>query len=215
MANIKQFRFFDPEEELSSFDHLPGVPRDKLILQMDPFYAECRAYGCISEKNQNGKVAVHCYGHMTIAADRETELAKRFNIMDWERPEEEYDSPVAQRQPLRAIVKALVDEKVPFTAKMISKMKKDLTALRRMFVYVRDIRADNYLGGKLVDFSSAWTAPHILVSTYLRSQASIDSDLQWDLEQFDQMIENYGIQTWHRAAPNPKYLQKLRSYSLA
>jgi hypothetical protein len=179
---------------------------------MDPFYAECRAYGCISANGRNGKVAIHCHGHMTVPADREAELAKKFNVSDWQRPEEEYDSPVTQRQPLRAIVKALVHDKVPFTENMIPQMKKDLTALRRMFVYVRDIRVDNYLGGKLVDFSCAWTAPHILVSTYLRSQESINSDLQWDLEQFDQMIENAGIQTWCRATPNPEYLQKLRSH---
>lgn len=178
---------------------------------MDPFYAECRAYGCISAENRNGKVAVLCHGYTTVEADREAELAKRFNTIDWQRPEDEYHSPVSQRQPFRAIVKALVHEKVPFTEKMIPQMKSDLTALRRMFIYVRDIRADNYLGGKLVDFSSAWTAPHILVSTYLRPQESIDSDLQWDLEQFDQMIKNSGIQTWCRASPNPEYLQKLRS----
>lgn len=158
-------------------------------------------------------MAVRCYGHTTISADREAELAKRFNIIDWQRQEEEYDSPVTQRRPLRAIVKELVDNKVPFTDNMVTQMKNDLKALRRMFVYVRDVRADNYLGGKLVDFSSAWTAPHILVSTYLRSQESIDSDLQWDLEQFDEMIKSSGIQTWCRAAPNPEYLQKLRSYT--
>ena len=207
-----QFYFYDPEEELAPFDHLADVPRDKLIFQMDPFYAECRAYGCISANNRNGKVAVFCYGHTTIAAERETELAEKFNIIDWQRPAEEYDRPAAQRQPFRAIVKALMHDQTPFTAKMIPQMKKDFTLLRRMFVYVRDVRADNYRGGKLVDFSSAWTAPHILVSTYLRSEELINSDLQWDLEQFDKMIKDSGIHTWCRASPNPEYLQKLRSH---
>jgi len=159
---------------------------------------------------RNGKIAVFCHGHISLPATLEGELAKQFQIDDWQRPEEEYEQPVAQRQPFRAIVKELVSDNVPFTAKMVPQMLKDFAALRRMFVYMRDVRADNYLGGKIVDFSCAWTAPHILVSTYLRNWDVIDSDLQWDLEQFDEMIKDAGINTWRRASPNPEYLSKLR-----
>lgn len=129
---------------------------------------------------------------------------------DWQRPDEEYDLPSEQRQPFRAIVKELVNDNVPFTAKMLPQMLNDFFALRRMFVYVRDVRADNYIGGKIVDFSSSWTAPHTLVSTYVRDWDVIESDLQWDLKQFDAMIEDAGIKTWRRASPNPEYLSKLR-----
>lgn len=64
------------------------------------------------------KVAIFCYGHTTIA-ERETELLEKFNIIDWQRPAEEYGHPVAQRQPFRAIVKVLIRDQTPFTAKMI------------------------------------------------------------------------------------------------
>lgn len=37
---------------------------------------------------------------------------------------------------------------------------KDLEDLHRLGILVRDINIPNYLGGKLVDFSRAWTTPH-------------------------------------------------------
>lgn len=177
---------------------------------MDPFYAECRAYGAIINKTQNGKIATCCHGHLSLSATLEAEIAHQFNIDDWQRPEAEYNLPVAERKPFRAIVKELISDGVPFSAKMIPRMLMDLKDLRRIFVYVRDVRSDNYLGGKLVDFSCAWTAPHVLLSTYLRSWRVIESDLKWDLEQFDEMVKSEGIETWRRASPNVEYLAKLR-----
>lgn len=186
------------------------MPRDKLILQIDPFYAECRAYGAIIQSSRNGKLSPFCHGHISLPATIESELETRFGVSDWERPDEEYTLPISQRSPFRAIVKELVLDSVPFTAAMVPQMLRDFKRLRRIFIYVRDVRADNYLGGKLVDFSSAWTAPHILVSSYLRSWNAINSDLTWDLEQFDAMVKDAGIATWSRATPNPKYISMLR-----
>jgi hypothetical protein len=177
---------------------------------MDPFFAECRAYCAIIEHKRNGKHAVFCHGHVSLPATRELELAKRFQMDDWQRPDEEYSLPVAQRQPFRAIVKELVSDTVPFTKKLVVQMLLDLKALRRIFVYIRDVHAENYMGGKIVDFSSAWTAPHILISTYLREWDTIESDLHEDLEQFDEMIKDAGIVTWVRASPNPEYISRLR-----
>ena len=177
---------------------------------MDPFYAECRAYGAIINKKRNGKVAAFCHGHISLPATYESQLAKEFKIDDWQRPDEEYSLPIAKRKPFRAIVKELVTDSTPFTGKMIKQMLKDLMDLRNMYVYVRDVRADNYLGGKLVDFSSSWTAPHVLVSTYVRDEDVIELDLRWDLEQFDDMVKDAGIKTSLRAAPNLEFISKLR-----
>jgi hypothetical protein len=126
---------------------------EKFNLIQVPYQADT-VIGCIPANNHNGKAAVFCYGHTIIAAERETELAEKFNIIAWQRPAEEDDRPVAQRQRLCAIIKALMHDQTPFNAKMIPEMKKDFTALRRMFVYVRDVRADNYRGGKLVDLAA-------------------------------------------------------------
>ncbi len=39
-------------------------------------------------------------------------------------------------------------------------MWNDLEDLHRLGILVRDITTYNYIGGKLIDFSRAWTAPH-------------------------------------------------------
>ncbi len=77
--------------------------------------------------------------------------------------------------------------------------------LRRMEIFVRDIREDNYRGGKLVDFSVAWTAPHIMLSNIL-----YDEEIGWELSSFDRMIKDSNISTWVRATPNKEYIRKLR-----
>ncbi len=63
--------------------------------------------------------------------------------------------------PVRAIVKDLVDGEVKyFEPRHIGDMAEDLETLHRLGVLVRDIKANNYLGGKLIDLSRPWTAPH-------------------------------------------------------
>lgn len=181
------------------------IPKQLIIEQMDPFYAECRAYGRIEEKKLNGKVAVRCYGFTDVPADREEEISQTFNINidDWQRPAEEYKRPSFQRQPFRAIVKDLVRTEVCFTKAMVRKMRTDLRKLREIHIVVRDIRSDNYLDGKLVDFSVSWTVPHLMLSRDIRSERAIDISLVSDTYDFDDMIKDEGISTNIRAVTPP------------
>src|ERR1035438_1962368 len=114
---------------------------------MDPFCAECRAYGRIEEQKCNGKVAVRCYGFTSIPATREKELSIKFNINTWDRPAEEYSMNITQRQPFRAIVKELVRKDSRFTDKVMNSIFFHLKRLRRIGVYPMDIRAPNYKDG--------------------------------------------------------------------
>jgi serine/threonine protein kinase len=61
---------------------------------------------------------------------------------------------------VHAIVKDLVTYPNPFSAGHVSHMCNDLEELHKLGILVRDIKIDNYLGGKLVDFSQAWTTPN-------------------------------------------------------
>lgn len=69
-------------------------------------------------------------------------------------------------QSVRAIVKELValkpDEEGPleFQASHVQQMWEDLDTLHSLGILVRDIHYANYLRGKLVDFSRAWTMYH-------------------------------------------------------
>jgi len=137
-------------------------------------------------------------------------LYTTFDVSGWNRPPEEYDLPVEQRQSFRAIVKDLVQDEAPFREKMIARMRKDLISLRRMAVFVRDVRKDNYRGGKLIDFSVSWTAPHIMLSERISGEEQIEEEIEWELASFDTMIEESGISTWVRATPNKEYMRKLR-----
>lgn len=128
----------------------------------DPFYNECRAYGRLIDADLNGKVAVRCYGYLTIPAEREEELREKFNIEAWNRPDREYLKPASKRQPFRAIVRDLISEGVPFTSQSVKKILRDLKRMRKLGVYPRDVQARNCKGGLLVDFSVAMTEPHYL-----------------------------------------------------
>ena len=57
---------------------------------------------------------VRCYGHMTLPAETEVQLEKSYRV-EWDRPGEDYGKTVSQQQPLRAIVKDLVLDEIPWT----------------------------------------------------------------------------------------------------
>ena len=185
---------------------------EQYIAHFDPFYTECRAYGCINDNKQNGQIAVHCHGFLGISADREEELAAApFDIdtSDWNRPEEEYDWPITARQPFRAIVKKLVRSKKRLSG--IAQMREDLLTLQKIGVYVQDIREDNYVDGKLVDFSRSWTNPHIMLDPNIRSKDLINDEIEGDLLTFDRMLEEAGIRTRLKALAGSNGIGWLRS----
>ncbi len=90
-------------------------------------------------------------------------------------------------------------------------MREDLLALHGMGIYIQDIREDNYISGKLVDFSHSWTDPHMMLDPRIRSQRLIDSDIEGDLLTFDRMLEEAGIRTRLKALPGSNKTGRLRS----
>lgn len=47
-------------------------------------------------------------------------------------------------------------------------MVKDMDDLHKLGILVRDVTVSNYLGGKLIDFSRAWTVPHPVIRAHFR-----------------------------------------------
>lgn len=209
---IPQFKFYDDEED--RFGLIGGeneyVTVDLLRAHIDPFYNECRAYGRLIEANVNGRVAVRCYGYITLPAQREKEIEEKFGVVRWERPEKECAKPVSRRQPLRAIVKELVSEDLPFNAKMASKTFRDLKRMRQLGVYPIDIRGRNYKAGLLVDMSIAMTKPHYLFEIEPRWEVQFLQ--RQDLTSWESMMIEENVETWERAVRNPEYCKKLRSF---
>lgn len=205
-----QFKFYDPPSDPDGLKQF-GLSEETYIGQTDPFYAECRAYGCIVRNQRNGKVAVSCYGFIGVPAEREDDLAAPpFEVDEWNRPEEEYESPTARRQPFRAIVKKLIRRRKRLGR--VREMREDLLALQKMGVYVQDIREDNYINGKLIDFSRSWTEPHALLDPHIRSQRLINAEIEGDLLDFDRMMEEAGILTRLKASSESSQVGRLRAH---
>lgn len=85
------------------------------------------------------------------------------------------------------VVKEYIPSTTPWTASQIPQMHNDLESLHALGILVRDIHLYNYLGGKLVDLSRAWTMYHICLdrSTALATQrARIEEP-----SKFEEMID--------------------------
>lgn len=207
-AMSDQFKFYDDMTDRSflSSAEKKVISVDLLRAHMDPFYSECRAYGRLIDGGVNGKVAVRCYGYLTLPAELEEQLRRDFNVELWNRSD--YDKPASEREPFRAIVKDLIMEEVPWTEKVVKKMLRDLHRVRKLGVYVMDVQARNYRGGLLIDFSIAMTEPHYLF--VIKPSHQVATNKRDDLLSFQEMIEEKGIVTWERAVRNWDYCEKLR-----
>ncbi|KAI1330261.1 kinetochore Sim4 complex subunit FTA2-domain-containing protein [Xylariaceae sp. FL0255] len=226
---LKMFKFYEAAEaryEISA-PLRRKVSDETLALHSDPFFAECRAYGKISQHYEDLKfkftrrprgsrprprdttiklLAVPCYGYITLAAEYEEMLREKFNIIDWKRPIRE-DLRQDTRKPFRALVKQLISSQVPVSNPR--RMLGDLRQLRKLGIFQRDVYARNYKAGLLVDFSVAWTEPHWCLEEMGPYQ--LDKEKRSDLELFDTMIKSEKIGTVVRAIQNRKYCEKLRS----
>ena len=192
----------DRENALISDNHLHA--------HSDPFYYECRVYGRLEEKELNGKVAVRCHGYnIPISADKEAQLEREFGVGDWDRPGDEYDKPVSQRQPFRAIVKDLILKDIPLTAKVADKMLTDLKRIRCVGIYPGDILARNYKAGLLVDFSTARTEPFFLFILLPGIQTRIAENT--DLDMWENLRRENELSTRNRALRDEARWAKLQS----
>ncbi|KAJ9493583.1 hypothetical protein H2202_010931 [Exophiala xenobiotica] len=211
---LKIFRFFDLGEALVTLDPAgrSRVSQEDIEGQTDPFYAECRAYGRIASKPRKRPIAIACHGFISIPAKQEFFFAKRFNITEWNRPEEELSSPPAMRQPFRALVKDLVETEPEITEKLIASILRELKALNSLRIYVMDVRWSNYKGGHLVDFSSAWTEPHFEFRKDVNSEEDIRISRHIDLAAFNKMVkEELDMDVLVRTEQNPDFIARLRS----
>ena len=136
------------------------------------------------------------------------QLKRKFQIEDWDRPGEEYDKPVSQRQPFRAIVKELILKDVPLTGKVADKILRDTKRMRRCGIYPGDVRPRNYKNGLLVDMSAARTEPYYLFN--IRSAKQVEKMKNRDLYMWEAMVEEKKLETLLRAVRNEKYCASLR-----
>ncbi|KAI1503359.1 kinetochore Sim4 complex subunit FTA2-domain-containing protein [Biscogniauxia marginata] len=174
--SIDDIRIFAPMQE-------HRVKDDLVRYQLDPFFAECRAFGRLVERGKDDKLAVKCYGYVFLSKAVERRLEQQFGIHDWNRQIKD------RARPLRAIVKDYIRHKSFQNRKPFIKMRNNIEELNKMGIYNMDIRKENYLGGRLFDFSIAITSPHLSLWTELRTKEQILDDMNSDLKLFDSIVK--------------------------
>lgn len=186
---------------------------ETITYHTDPFYAECRAYGgiqlAIQKKKMTPGVAIKCYGFIFLSdAD---EQALYGEAVDFERDTVDlrYQKDDGGGYRVRAIVKQLGSPSHGVTTKRLGEIIRGIRALNRNKIYNRDIHLSNYLDGKIVDFGSSWTEPHLLLNALSSYHASVQKLA--DLVRFDEMVEEEEIPNPEHFRGMPGHRMKLRS----
>ncbi|RSL48139.1 hypothetical protein CEP53_009642 [Fusarium sp. AF-6] len=150
---------------------------EKLVLCTTSFNNECRVFGRLKEVGRED-LAVGAHGYIQVYLNDRVE--EQFKIALDNHPVLT-DTSGAQlmnhtnpEEPLMAIVKDWVPgEEQPAHGEITNKegewlrptkfpkMLRDLKELHKCGIVVRDIHAQQYINGTLVDFSHAWTIPHV------------------------------------------------------
>jgi hypothetical protein len=152
-----------------SYLNRPLVSPNLYIDYFDPFNCECRAYGRLKAAGRE-ELAVQAHGYLLLSPQQEAEVAARISAIDSDESDTDNEAGKTKNpwgrmgehsgQPVHAIVKNFVDDGHHFTASQVPDLWKDLEDFRTLGILVRDIKIGNYLGGKILDFSRAWTVPH-------------------------------------------------------
>ncbi|KAG9502274.1 hypothetical protein J7337_005101 [Fusarium musae] len=83
----------------------------------------------------------------------------------------------------------------------LPRLLRNLRELHKSGIVIRDLKEQQYLDGQLVDFSFAWTIPHILgPESGLRPPWSFESMAAWDLECFQTILNDFDKKA-ERAVP--------------
>lgn len=161
---------------------------------MDPFYAECRAYGKMQRstaviRKKSAQIAVPCHGYILLK-DQDKKLLMKRGI-NLEIPNQVYQETAPENCSVRAIVKDYIPGGSGFTNTTISSIEKGIAFLNGLGIYNMDISLQNFRGGRIVDFGLSYTEPHALLDAQ-------DSDAQntsriSDRYSLERMAEEEGI----------------------
>lgn len=211
-----QFKFFHPHSTMYYWGVYLGASTrlKKVIYYTDPFFAECRAYGRIEDASKRlgvkDQLAVKCHGYIYLGDEDKEKLQKMGLDLGTDVLDEKLKRALDGGGRVRAIVKDLALSHTSVNSRNVRAALERVRKLNELQIYNRDIRAENFVGGKLVDFGSSWTEPHVILNALEPDEAE-DSRLE-DLVMFDDMIEEEDIKTRPavRALANVEYRKKLR-----
>ncbi|KAK7740850.1 hypothetical protein SLS62_010995 [Diatrype stigma] len=202
---LKVFKFHHPEAERSFRSTYLGstCAIDKDIFYTDPFYAERRAYGRIQEARDEGRIgpreqiAVKCHGYIFLEDQDRLYLEEKehldfcTDIIDTSLREV-----LGNDVRIRAIVKDLETDRTQINSKTVRRTLERVKRLNDLKIYNTDIRADNFVNCRLVDFGRAWTEPYDVLE-FMDTKYPKEA-YTWrmkDFLNFKEMIEDEEIKT--------------------
>lgn len=177
------------------------MPLREGIWYTDPFYAECRAYGRIREGLESRlvteQIAVKCYGYLLLNKNDARWLRNEGIDLGHQLLDQELREALDGDTRVRAIVKRFEKNTAPIHAGNIRKAWRGVRLLNdRLKIYNMDIKADNFIGSRLVDFGSSWTEPHKLLDYFDKEWEKMAKATRWrDRVNFENMIEEDEIPT--------------------
>ncbi|OAA63239.1 hypothetical protein LEL_10704 [Akanthomyces lecanii RCEF 1005] len=193
-------------------------------LHLDPFYAECRAYGQINTAMKQGHIqrdiAVPCFGFMFLD-DSYRKVLDDYGVDLKESCLDGDSSPVSYRgpepresnseRPIRCTVKKLASAEHGITQTTIHTIRKDIQQLNLLKVYNHNVRIHNFCGGKLASFTWSRTEPHCFITA---DNADLSSQLRnGDLAMLEDVVDGIGLLVTWRTTGNTAYRGKLRRRS--
>ncbi|RBR11252.1 uncharacterized protein FIESC28_09136 [Fusarium coffeatum] len=190
---------------------------DSLRLHATTFYNECRVFGRLKELGRE-HIAVKAYGYLQF--DLSDEKVQRHFLpfgngarqrLALSGNKEPSDEDVIRHfmehddlgKPMMGIVKEWVDSIegqdawLSYDRDMVKRyighmprLLRNLKELHKSGIVVRDLAGRQYLDGQLVDFSSAWTIPHIFgPESGVRPRWTFEGIAAYDLTCFQSMLD--------------------------
>ncbi|KAJ8131279.1 hypothetical protein O1611_g2345 [Lasiodiplodia mahajangana] len=216
---IKVFRFYDPEEDRYYWEPYLGAsyPVEKVIFYLDPFYAECRAFGRIQQAYANREIhhrqvlTVKCHGYMFLSKQDQLKLEKRGCDFGSDFLHDKIRGASGGNGRVRAIVKDLEPDTGPLDAKNIRTAFARVCTVNKLGIYHRDVRAQNFVNCRLVDFGTSWTEPHEIFTAL--GDWEIKQERLTDVVMFQEMIDDERIKTRLKVFDDSGYGGKLRSWT--
>ncbi|KAI0411515.1 kinetochore Sim4 complex subunit FTA2-domain-containing protein [Xylaria grammica] len=177
------------------------LPLEEALWYTDPFYAECRAYGRIQEgfdsRTVRQQTAVKCHGYLLLNKTESRWLEREGIDLGHELLDLELREALGGDTRVRAIVKQFEEGPTKVHAGNVRKAWRSVRLLNESLkLYNMDIKADNFIGFKLVDFGSSWTEPHKLLDYLEEDRENMAKAFRLkDTVNFEDMIEEEEIRT--------------------
>lgn len=191
LTQLKQFRWVWDHNWIGPWEGIDQYDREQMSAvynYMEPFSAECRAYGRLQETGHE-ELAVRCFGYVLLDEQHEQAMMTQCGLDSWSFNGDAGTAGYAEGEqqnrvrflgragrppPLRCIVKAFgrEQEEESFRPRLARQMLRDIIRLQKLGIMQMDVAIRQIIDGKIGDFSTAITMPHFITSPELNPHLS-------------------------------------------